>query len=440
MVAAMADGDMASIATAFDRYAAGLYGYCRTLLADPAEAGRVVQDVFVIAASRAGRLSSAARLKPWLFALASNECEGRLQAGAAPVQPDSLASSTEPGANSGLAVQPAEFPSLVWAAFAAMDPQDREVIELSSRQQFPVADLADIIGVSRRQMRVLLAHAQARFEAALDVLLAVRGAPSAHCAEMGEFFDGLGRDLGAVSPKWVTGHLWNCPVCDERKKVDPTPAAALGLLPVAELATGQRQRTLRLIADASTAAANDRDRIVERAGPFGADGFPSRPGRSPAPRRQISYVTATAAAALTVALLGGGAVLVDMGTAHNGSHSAGQTPAVTAGPAGSSQPATGGPLSPPGSGSPSPVRPDPGVPGFPVQQFQPSPSKTSPGPRRTTAKPSRSQPGSSSPASASASTSAAPTSSAPTVAPPPPPPPPNLPRRPPRLRLPRRRP
>src|SRR5260221_11115072 len=81
VVAAVVGGDPAGLAEAYDRYAAALYAYCRTMLREPADAADVVQDTFVIAASRLSGLRNPERLRSWLYAVARNECHRRLRGG-----------------------------------------------------------------------------------------------------------------------------------------------------------------------------------------------------------------------------------------------------------------------------------------------------------------------------------------------------------------------
>jgi DNA-directed RNA polymerase specialized sigma24 family protein len=78
ILAAIMAADPAGLATAYDRYAAGLYGYCHWMLHDPAAAAESVQDTFVLAAATLGEESQPAKLRPWLFALARNECRRRI--------------------------------------------------------------------------------------------------------------------------------------------------------------------------------------------------------------------------------------------------------------------------------------------------------------------------------------------------------------------------
>src|SRR5438045_3782789 len=80
IVAAILAGDPDGIAAAYDRYAAPLYAFCHSLLNDQADAADVVQDTFIIASARLGGLQDPDLLRSWLFAVARNECRGRLRA------------------------------------------------------------------------------------------------------------------------------------------------------------------------------------------------------------------------------------------------------------------------------------------------------------------------------------------------------------------------
>ena len=78
-IEAIAAADPAGIAMVYDRYAAGLYGYCHWMLHDAAAAAESVQDTFVLAAAVLGELPAPEKLRPWLFALARNDCRRRVR-------------------------------------------------------------------------------------------------------------------------------------------------------------------------------------------------------------------------------------------------------------------------------------------------------------------------------------------------------------------------
>ncbi len=79
VVASIVAGDPEGLAAAYDRYSRPLFGYCQSLLREPDDAADAVQDTFVIAASKLGRLRDPERLRAWLFAVARNECLHRLK-------------------------------------------------------------------------------------------------------------------------------------------------------------------------------------------------------------------------------------------------------------------------------------------------------------------------------------------------------------------------
>ena len=79
VVEAITAGDPAGIAMAYDRYAAALYGYCHWMLHDSADAAESLQDTFVLAATTLSDLPEPSKLRPWLFALARNECRRRIR-------------------------------------------------------------------------------------------------------------------------------------------------------------------------------------------------------------------------------------------------------------------------------------------------------------------------------------------------------------------------
>jgi RNA polymerase sigma factor (sigma-70 family) len=81
VVEAVTAGDPAGIVMAYDKYAAALYGYCHWMLRDPADAAEALQDTFVLAAATLNGLPEPSKLRPWLYALARNECRRRIRPG-----------------------------------------------------------------------------------------------------------------------------------------------------------------------------------------------------------------------------------------------------------------------------------------------------------------------------------------------------------------------
>jgi hypothetical protein len=65
LVASIVAGDPEGLAAAYDKYSGPLFGYCQSLLREPDDAADAVQDTFVIAASKLGRLRDPERLRAW---------------------------------------------------------------------------------------------------------------------------------------------------------------------------------------------------------------------------------------------------------------------------------------------------------------------------------------------------------------------------------------
>ena len=95
-VASITAGESEGLAAAYDRYAPGLYAYCHSLLGEPAAVSDAVRDTFIVAAAELGGLDDPGRLRPWLYAVARNECRNRLRTHAVPAAPGDPAEAGEP--------------------------------------------------------------------------------------------------------------------------------------------------------------------------------------------------------------------------------------------------------------------------------------------------------------------------------------------------------
>ena len=161
IVAAIVAGDPAGLAAAYDNYAPGLYAYCRTLLSEPADAADAVQDTYVIAAAKLDGLREPDRLRPWLYAVARNECYRRLRARGLSAPLDAAVEVTSDEPDVELGPEREELRGLVVDALSGLNPSDREIIELNLRHVLDGEDLADALGVSRNHAHALASRARA---------------------------------------------------------------------------------------------------------------------------------------------------------------------------------------------------------------------------------------------------------------------------------------
>lgn len=309
MVTAIAAEDPEGLAAAYDRYAAGLYAYCRAMLTEPAGADQAVADTFVIAATRLTGLSDPERLRVWLYAVARNECHRRLRARAA------TADSAGPDEATSVEVDPEQAgpPELVSAALAGLSPLDREIVELNLRQELHGDDLAAVLGVPRHLANLLAARARGRFETLLGVLLVARSG-RASCATLDELLGYWDGRLDPLLRRRAARHIQRCDACGQRRRRELHLEALLALLPEAVLPDTLRDEVLGLVSSTTPAGIARRELTITRAGSFEAgSGFPvalDPPPPPPTDRRRHYAVAAVAA----VALLCG--FLIELGVRH----------------------------------------------------------------------------------------------------------------------------
>src|SRR5690349_3656679 len=355
VVAAIVAGDPAGLAEAYDRYATPLYSYCRALLHEPADAADAVQDTFLVATAKLRDLRDPARLRPWLYAVARNECFRRLRAGKALSALDEAPDIPATRAEIGATAEQAELSQLSRAAMDGLNPGDRDVIELSLVQDLEGDELAAALGVSRNHAHALLSRARSQLERSLGALIVARTGRDA-CASLDSMLAGWDGRLTVLMRKRISRHIDDCDTCGERKRRELTPAMFAGVVPIAALSLkalpavfspGFRDQLLRVLADRSPAGTAHRLSVANRAAPFGPNGFPkpaTPPGAAPWRRVRDHPQAVVAAAAAMVVVAGVIAAGVIAGSQHR------PPPAAAAG-----RPAHGASASPgaPGRGGPS---------------------------------------------------------------------------------------
>src|SRR5580693_6185857 len=177
IVAAITAGDPVGVAGAYDKYAASLYGYCRWMLAEPADAAEALQRTFIIAAAtKLGGLRDPGQLRPSLYAVARDECYNRLHATEPGLGQLADIPARPPNAPEPTAAErrDAEVRRTIRATMAELNPRERELIELSLRHDLNDADLAVVLDVSWNRAHALAERARHHLEKALAVLVIAR--------------------------------------------------------------------------------------------------------------------------------------------------------------------------------------------------------------------------------------------------------------------------
>lgn len=195
------------------------------------------------------------------------------------------------------------------------------------------ADLAAVLGVSRNQAHALASRARGQLERELGVLLVARTGRWA-CPTLDlTLCDWDGQPTSPIH-KQVARHIGQCDACTYRRRSALRPAALDAMAPSAALPAGRREKLLRLCADDSPPAQAYREEVTQRAGPFGANGFPQQV-RQPK-GRMLALAGGAAASVILVAIVTAGVITV---LAPGGSH----TPLPLDGTGSHSAPATANP-------------------------------------------------------------------------------------------------
>ena len=371
----------AGYADLYDRYAAPLYAYCYTMLGDRERAAAALGMTLMIAVCRLDELRDPDRLRPWLYALARNECRcrahgragpglaGFASAGAGKVR-DGGHGSEAPRAQEGEPLAAAELShaAIVAAAMRGLSLDDREAVELCLRHHLAGLDLADVLGMPARRAHAVVTRASVRLRPVLGTLLVARWGRE-DCPDLAGMLVGWDGRPTAMLSRRVRRHIGYCDTCRARERRELPSGGLAGVL--AETAQpapppGLRDEVLRELAVTPGAAAEG-DLIVElvahRAGSFGSSGFPPPPGRR---SWRADHPQQVAGAAASLAALG--AVIVLYGVIPGGgTPSAGLVQPTGSAAVASSTGGASGTRAGPGGGSasagptPSPAGPVPGV-------------------------------------------------------------------------------
>jgi len=326
VVAAIAAGDPVGIAMAYDRYAAALYGYCHWMLHDSADAAASLQDAFVIAAATVSDLSEPSKLRPWLFALARNQCRRRIRPMSATRDEetdeanqradevddpaDGLTDATmtfravgQPAdANHGSAdatilfravgqladatmsfrvvskptdatadlahdygyLGRSELRTLIRSILADLKPREREVIELSFKHDLYDNDLAITLGVSPSRAHALATRARGRLEKSFGAMRTALAGRDA-CPVVGELLADWDGQLTEETRDLVAWHIEQCQACANHGRGTLRAMALSGLLPLAPLPPELREQVLSRCLSTGEDAEAYRRRVVRRA-------------------------------------------------------------------------------------------------------------------------------------------------------------------------------
>ena len=271
VVAAIQRGDPRGLASAYDVYADRLYAFCASMLRDPDAAADALHDTYIVASQRIGQLRDPDRLRPWLYAIARNECLRQMRARRRVTVLDEAGDVRDESVNLERDLREAEMRTLVWQAAEGLNPKERSALELSLRHGLEGRDLADALGVSVGHMNTLLTRARQQLERSLSAILVARTGRS-DCPELAEIVSGWDGQLTVLMRKRISRHIDNCSTCSARKRTEVSATALLAAIPLIAAPFGLRRKILDDVDDMDLVGY--RERMSDRAGRFNREGFP----------------------------------------------------------------------------------------------------------------------------------------------------------------------
>ena len=161
-------GDRSKLAALYDAHAAGVYGYVCAILADPAEAEDVVQEVFLRAVARSDGWFGLRNPAGYLYRAARNEALSRLRKRNVRerLAPEVGRLAIVQTAGGGMAAE--EDAARVNAALLVLPVEQREAVVLKLYQDRTFKEIARITGVSQNTAASRYRYALAKLKEILE--------------------------------------------------------------------------------------------------------------------------------------------------------------------------------------------------------------------------------------------------------------------------------
>lgn len=166
-------GDTHAIADLVEAHRPALYRMALSILDDSAEADEAAQEVLVQAVAKMDSYRGECTFTNWLFAITLNVCRGRLRKRQRhwrlkqTLQTLFHIHAVELEHPEQVAIQN-EADQAVWQAIAALPGNLRLAITLRYYHDLAIADVAQVLGVSKRTVHTRLSQAYERLRGLLD--------------------------------------------------------------------------------------------------------------------------------------------------------------------------------------------------------------------------------------------------------------------------------
>ncbi|WP_170317361.1 sigma-70 family RNA polymerase sigma factor, partial [Acrocarpospora corrugata] len=264
LVEALRDRDPGALAALYDSYAESVYRFCWAMLGSPDGAQVALRDTLIAAEAHIQSLADPEQLRPWLFALARGECARRRMPGFVITDDTDPAGVTVPG-------EPGDTDLRVtaWNATQLLSPEDREILELSTRHGLSGPDLAATLGRSVRQAETLRDAATERLRDAVTAEVLAGQGPH-DCPRRARILEG--GELSPETREQLIRHIARCETCRPHRDRQISAAKVFALLPAAALPDTLRVRVMSCFIDPELVPY--RKYVARRVGTLDPAGFP----------------------------------------------------------------------------------------------------------------------------------------------------------------------
>lgn len=167
LIGRTAAGDPAAFDRLIRRHQAAVYRFARAAAPAEGDAEEILRETFLAARRAASRHRDETSARPWLLTLARQAIDRRhprsREADLTPLRELARAAGWQSGGDGAVD----ESGPAVEAAFAALPPEDREILTLCDREYFTVDEAARVTGLSDAAVRTRLHRARLRLLARL---------------------------------------------------------------------------------------------------------------------------------------------------------------------------------------------------------------------------------------------------------------------------------
>jgi len=168
------DGDGRAFELLATRFERRVFGLCRVVLRDPHEAADATQEAFLRAYKHLERFDPSRRFAPWILTIASRVARDMAEKKKPVPQSEFAEESRAAEDDPSMVLSDREDLGRLRAAIDQLPERERLAIYLRFVQGVDPPEVAEAIGVTANNLRVVLCRAKAHLRAILDATRAAR--------------------------------------------------------------------------------------------------------------------------------------------------------------------------------------------------------------------------------------------------------------------------